>query len=133
MFAGAECSVIPSSPSAARQVARSVVLADPQLLTCLNWDSTLSRLDRTGVVKLLPAEGEAPEPQRAAAGGAAGARVKQAATTGVGKGSVRPVSEPRRAAKTVKGAAAVAAAMAEAEHSERKAREKLQQQQRKSK
>ena len=93
-------------------------MADPQLRTCLNWDATLTRLDRTGVVKLMPAEEpKTPPPplphesvERASLN-----LLKKAGTGKVGKGSVRRISEPKRAAKTVQGAAAVAAAVARAE------------------
>ena len=92
-------------------------MSDPQLLTCLNWEATLTRLDRTGVVMLLPADESTPPPplphesvERASLN-----LLKKAGTSKVGKGSVRRISEPKRAAKTVQGAAAVAAAVARAE------------------
>jgi hypothetical protein len=84
--------------------AREVVLADPQLLTCLTWDATLARLDRTGVVSLTPEA--TPTPQQAAAQEPPPRRSR----SGAGR-----IKEPQRAAKTVKGAAEVAAAVARAQ------------------
>ena len=96
------------------QVTRDIVLADPQLLTCNNWEATLTRLDRTGVVMLLPPDGlPAPPLPHEAVKRASLNVLKRAKSTG--RGSPKRVMEPRRAAKTVKGAAAVAEAVARAE------------------
>ena len=92
------------------------MLADPQLLTCLNWEATLTRLDRTGVVMLLPPDDTPPPPPPQEAVKRASLNVLNRATaTRKGKASPKRVSEPRRSAKTVQGAATVAAAVARAE------------------
>ena len=89
------------------QSAREVVMADPQLLTCLTWEATLARLKRTGVVALLPAEGEPPPLAQQAPPSDTPRR--RGNPSGAGR-----VKEPQRAAKTVKGAMEVAAAVARA-------------------
>ena len=86
-----------------------MVVADPQLLTCLTWDATVARLRRTGVVAPLPADGE----PAAAAAQQAQASDAPPKRGGNKKGAGR-VKEPQRAAKTVKGAMEVAAAVARA-------------------
>ena len=105
------------------------MLADPQLLTCLNWEATLTRLYRTGVVTLLPDEAApAPQPPHEAVARASLNSLVKNANSGVGKGSVRRISQPKRATKTVQGAAAVAAAVARAERITERAPPKQQQQ-----
>lgn len=81
------------------------MLADPQLLTCLTWEATEARLYRTGVWTAPP---------RSEGGGDEEAARKRAPLPPGKTGSVARVKTPQRHVKTVQGAAAVAAAIAQA-------------------
>lgn len=105
------CRVVltPFWPWFALQSAREIVVADPQLLTCLTWEKTVARLERSGIATLAEA---APPPQPQAP--------DEPPKRGSGHKGAARVDKPGRAAKTVKGALEVQAAVARARRAPKK-------------
>ena len=93
------------------QSAREIVVADPQLLTCLTWDMAVARLERSGIATL--AEVAPPQPQQRAP-------EEEPPRRNSGRKGAARVEKPGRAAKTVKGAMEVQAAVARARRAPKK-------------
>jgi hypothetical protein len=90
------------------QSAREVVVADPQLLTCLTWEKAVARLERSGIATLAEVAPQQPQ------------QPEEPPKRGSGRKGAARVEKPGRAAKTVKGAMEVQAAVARARRAPKK-------------